>query len=159
MSMGPEVKEINWKQARGALYRWPQVMRKLLPHTVLIGFTLTKHSYAHEHVPADHWSCFECLPPDTARRERFRGRHSTDRHTGSLRFRRSLYDHRSKGLRQIRQPWLADSVRLDALDRWFRHLPRRSHQQQTRPLCGSDPCRDWSLQCVFSLTVAHQMLF
>lgn len=30
MSMGPEVKEINWKQARGALYRWPQVMRKLL---------------------------------------------------------------------------------------------------------------------------------
>jgi hypothetical protein len=29
MSMGPEVKEINWKQARGALYRWPQVMRKL----------------------------------------------------------------------------------------------------------------------------------
>jgi len=31
MSMGPEVKEINWKQARGALYRWPQVMREL-PH-------------------------------------------------------------------------------------------------------------------------------
>ena len=30
MSMGPEVKEINWKQARGALYRWPQVMRKSL---------------------------------------------------------------------------------------------------------------------------------
>jgi hypothetical protein len=29
MSMGPEVKEINWKQARGALYRWPQVMREL----------------------------------------------------------------------------------------------------------------------------------
>lgn len=28
MSMGPEVKEINWKQARGALYRWPQVMRE-----------------------------------------------------------------------------------------------------------------------------------
>ena len=28
--MGPEVKEINWKQARGALYRWPQVIRKLL---------------------------------------------------------------------------------------------------------------------------------
>jgi hypothetical protein len=30
MSMGQEVKEINWKQARGALYRWPQVMRKSL---------------------------------------------------------------------------------------------------------------------------------
>lgn len=30
MSMGPEVKEINWKQARGALYRWPQVMRESL---------------------------------------------------------------------------------------------------------------------------------
>lgn len=30
MSMGQEVKEINWKQARGALYRWPQVMRELL---------------------------------------------------------------------------------------------------------------------------------
>lgn len=30
MSMGPEVKEINWKQARGAVYRWPQVMRKPL---------------------------------------------------------------------------------------------------------------------------------
>jgi hypothetical protein len=30
MSMGPEVKEINWKQARGSLYRWPQVMRELL---------------------------------------------------------------------------------------------------------------------------------
>jgi hypothetical protein len=29
MSMGPEVKEIDWKQARGALYRWPQVMRDL----------------------------------------------------------------------------------------------------------------------------------
>lgn len=29
MSMGPEVKEINWKQARGALHRWPQVMREL----------------------------------------------------------------------------------------------------------------------------------
>jgi hypothetical protein len=35
MSMGPEVKEINWKQARGALYRWPQVMRKLLSCTPL----------------------------------------------------------------------------------------------------------------------------
>ena len=30
MSMGPEVKEINWKQARGALYRWSQVMRESL---------------------------------------------------------------------------------------------------------------------------------
>ncbi|TIA58898.1 hypothetical protein D6C77_05190 [Aureobasidium pullulans] len=30
MSMGPEVKEINWKQARGALYRWPQVMPMLI---------------------------------------------------------------------------------------------------------------------------------
>jgi hypothetical protein len=28
MSMGPEVKAINWKQARGALYRWPQVLRE-----------------------------------------------------------------------------------------------------------------------------------
>lgn len=35
MSMGPEVKEINWKQARGALYRWPQVMRKFLLYAVL----------------------------------------------------------------------------------------------------------------------------
>jgi hypothetical protein len=38
MSMGPEVKEINWKQARGALYRWPQVMRGLLSSAVLIEF-------------------------------------------------------------------------------------------------------------------------
>ena len=30
MSMGPEVKEINWKHARGAFYRWAQVMRKSL---------------------------------------------------------------------------------------------------------------------------------
>jgi hypothetical protein len=34
MSMGPEVKEINWKQARGALYRWPQVMRELLSYVL-----------------------------------------------------------------------------------------------------------------------------
>jgi hypothetical protein len=38
MSMGPEVKEINWKQARGALYRWPQVMRKLLSCVIPIEF-------------------------------------------------------------------------------------------------------------------------
>jgi hypothetical protein len=36
MSMGPEVKEINWKQARGALYRWPQVMRKLSSRAVWV---------------------------------------------------------------------------------------------------------------------------
>ncbi|KEQ72722.1 MFS general substrate transporter [Aureobasidium namibiae CBS 147.97] len=30
MSMGPEVKEINWKHARGAFYRWPQVMPVLI---------------------------------------------------------------------------------------------------------------------------------
>jgi hypothetical protein len=36
MSMGPEVKEINWKQARGALYRWPQVMRELTCLTACI---------------------------------------------------------------------------------------------------------------------------
>ena len=36
MSMGPEVKEINWKQARGALYRWPQVMRELLCAAALL---------------------------------------------------------------------------------------------------------------------------
>jgi len=35
LSMGPEVKEINWKQARGALYRWPQVMREWLNRAIL----------------------------------------------------------------------------------------------------------------------------
>ncbi|KAI7326629.1 MFS general substrate transporter [Hortaea werneckii] len=30
ISMGPEVKEINWKQAGGALYRWPQVIPMLM---------------------------------------------------------------------------------------------------------------------------------
>ena len=72
MSMGPEVKEINWKQARGALYRWPQVMRKLLSLLYRLDVTLTgRHSYAHEHVPADHWSCSECLSAYFARREWF----------------------------------------------------------------------------------------
>lgn len=32
MSMGPEVKQINWKQAGGALYRWPQVIRRCPIH-------------------------------------------------------------------------------------------------------------------------------
>jgi hypothetical protein len=42
MSMGQEVKEINWKQARGALYRWPQVMRELLePAKSLVDYTDT----------------------------------------------------------------------------------------------------------------------
>jgi hypothetical protein len=38
MSMGPEVKAINWKQARGALYRWPQVMRESLSRAMLVEF-------------------------------------------------------------------------------------------------------------------------
>jgi hypothetical protein len=37
MSMGPEVKAINWKQARGALYRWPQVMRESLNRATIVG--------------------------------------------------------------------------------------------------------------------------
>ena len=42
MSMGPEVKEINWKQARGALYRWPQVMRESFSRIILVKSTLTQ---------------------------------------------------------------------------------------------------------------------
>jgi hypothetical protein len=64
MSMGPEVKAINWKQARGALYRWPQVMRESLSHAFLVVLiTDTTRSYAHQHVSADYRSCPQCLPP------------------------------------------------------------------------------------------------
>jgi hypothetical protein len=85
MSMGPEVKEINWKQARGALYRWPQVMREWLSRATLVRFhTDTNYSYAHQHVSANYRSCLECLSPYPPTGEWLQRRHGTDRYIGPL---------------------------------------------------------------------------
>jgi hypothetical protein len=49
-----------------------------------------------------------------------------------------VHDRRSKTLRQIRQPRLANSIRLGAIDRRFRHLPRCPDRQQACSFCGAD---------------------
>ena len=70
---------------------------------------------------------------------------STNPHTLSQLTKSPVHDRRSKNLRQIRQPWLADPIRLDALDRGFRHLSRCPDRQQAGSLCSSDPRGDWAL--------------
>lgn len=85
MSMGQEVKEINWKQARGALYRWPQVMREFLTLAVIIRAVLTQeYSYAYQHVPANHRRRSERLSSDTSQRKRFQRCHGANCHLGAV---------------------------------------------------------------------------
>lgn len=147
MSMGPEVKEINWKHARGAFYRWAQVMRKSLSRAILDIFLAdTNHSRAHQHVSADYRRCPKCLSSYSSSGERIQRCHGTDCHTGTIWISCRVHDHSSKGFRQIRQSWLAHSIWLAALDCWLCNFPRCSRKQQTCSLCGPDPCRNWSLQ-------------
>ena len=153
MSMGPEVKEINWKHARGAFYRWPQFMRESLSRAILDVFlTDTNHSRAHQHVSADYGRCSKCLSPYSSSGERIQRCHSANCHSGTLRSSCPVHDHSRKGIGQIRQSWLAHSIWLVALDRGLCNFPWCSRKQQTCPLCCLDSCRSWPLQYVLFIS-------